>query len=375
MNRLEVRFTTFRDSTADRRARLAEDLRLRRAREAVLIDTCHRVEFISVDADQGTPPAQARGAEAVRRVFEVVGGFDSAILAEEQMLGQVRMAYDEALASGRSGPILNELMQRALRFGRRVRSHARPGTDRSLADLAVRWLRERVEVDARVVVAGTGEMGRLVAARLSDAGHPITLVSQSAERGGRALESLSRKDHRLAVGRLTQHLLRGAPGIALAVRASEPALTADLLSSGTEPWVVDLSSPSAVDAAARDRLGERLIDIDRLDERHVARPVLTARAEARLRRELDGEVEAFVAWFEGRRSVDAVALLRREAETVRRRHLDRLRRRTSLDEDQLAAVEASSAAMVNELLHGPIVELRHGGADAATVRRIFRMEA
>lgn len=376
LDRIEIRYATFRDRPGSERADLAVQLRELPAGERVLLDTCHRVELITVDAGGPALPAQARGADAVRRTFEVVAGFDSAIVAEEQLLGQVRGAFEDALASGRSGPILNELLRRALRFGRQVRSHARPGTDRSLADPAVAWIRERIGPDARAAVAGTGEMGRIIASRLAGAGHPVTIVSASAERGGRLLESLPGRDHRLAVGPIGGELLGGCAALALAVRSRTPALDADALPARDElPWVLDLSAPPAVTPDAAARLGDRLLDLDRLGRRHGNAPVLAPEVEARLRRRLDQEVDRFVAWLEARRSADALALLHREADAVRHRHLARLRRRTDLDETQLAAVEAASAAMLGELLHGPIVELRHGGADAATVRRLFRIEA
>lgn len=375
LDRLEVRYATFRDRPAHERTTFADRLRVVDAAERVLIDTCHRVELVSVDADALEPTSQLRGIDAVRRVFEVVAGFDSAVVAEEQLLGQVRGAYEEALAAGRSGPILNELLRRALRFGRQVRSHARPGTDRSLADPGVAWVRERIPPAARVAVAGTGEMGRLVASRLAEAGHPVTVLSASAERGGRLLESLPGDEHHLAVGPVRPELLSTVPAIALAVRSRVPMLTADVLPDGHLPWVLDLSSPSAVDEGAARSLGERLLDLDRLGEIHGSAPVLAPDVEARLRERLEDEVERFAAWLDARRGADALAVLHGEADAVRRRHLERLRRRTALDETQLAAVDAASAAMLGELLHGPTVELRHGGADAATVRRLFRIDA
>jgi glutamyl-tRNA reductase len=340
----------------------------------VLIDTCHRVELVTVDVRPGAPPSQHRGAEAVRRVFEVVAGFDSAVIAEEQLLGQVRDAYQDALAAGRSGPILNELMRRGLRFGRLVRSHARPGTDRSLGDPAVAWLRLRLPAGARVIVAGTGEMGHLLAARLAEAGHPVTVVSTSAERGAHVLSSLPDGEHRVAVGPITSELLNACGGAALAVRSRTPALTSDMLSDGTVPWVVDLSAPSTVERAAATKLGDRLLDVDHLGARAGSADVLSPASEARLRRRLVDEAHSFVAWFAARQGADALTLLHREADAVRRRHLERLRRRGALDDSQLAAVEASSAAMIGELLHGPTIELRRGGADAATVRRLFGIE-
>lgn len=373
---IRVRSATFRDRPATERADLASRLRGIRAKERVLLETCHRVELVTVDDDPpgGLGPA-IQGREAVRRVLEVVGGFDSAVVAEEQLLGQVRGAYEAALTEGLTGPILNELFRRALRFGRRVRTHARPGTDRSLADPGVAWLLERVPERARVVVVGTGEMGRLVALRLAAAVHPITIVSRSADRGGHLLEELGDGGHRLAVGPVTAEVVGRSRGLALAVRGRTPVLTGSVIGPAHRPWVLDLSSPPAFDAEAGRLLGDRLLGVDALGIAEGSAPVLAPDVERRLRAELEEEVKQFVSWLEIRGRADALSLLHGGADAVRRRHIDRLRRRGALSEEQLEAVEAASAAMVGELLHRPMVELRRGGADAATVRRLFALEA
>lgn len=367
LDAIHIRFATYRDLDGDERAALAASLATSEAAERVLIDTCHRVELITVGSSDD---ADAIGRDAVRRVFEVVAGFDSAVVAEEQLLGQVRGAYEAALARRETGPILNELFRRALRFGRRVRTHARPGTDRSLADPAVAWLLERLRANSLVLAAGTGEMGRLLAHRLAEAGHRIRVLSNSAERGGALLERLPGSGHHLRVGSLSADAMHAADAISLAVRTHEPILDASLL-AGTGPWVLDLSAPPAVSADARDVLGDRLMSVDEIGTRAGGRQVLEPSVERRLRVDLEREVERYIDWLDGRRGGDAIALLHREAEAVRRRHLDRLRSRAGLDERQLAAVEAASSAMLGELLHGPSVELRRGGTDAATIRRLF----
>lgn len=367
LDAIRIRFATYRDLPAEERAALAASLVAPDTTERVLIETCHRVELVTVGARTA---ADAIGRDAVRRVFEVVAGFDSAVVAEEQLLGQVRGAYEAALARRETGPILNELFRRALRFGRRVRTHARPGTDRSLADPAVAWLLERLPARSRVVAAGTGEMGRLLAHRLADAGHRIRVLSHSAERGGALLELLPGTGHQLAVGTFGADTVRDAEAITIAVRTREPVLPAAALPA-RPPWVLDLSAPPAVAVDAREQLGDRLMTLDELGFRGGMRQVLEPSVEGRLRRELDREVERYVAWLEARRGGDAISVLHREADAVRRRHLDRLRSRAGLDEQQLAAVEAASTAMLSELLHGPSVELRRGGADAATIRRLF----
>ena len=371
---IRVRYATYRDRTIDERSADADRLLALPAAERLLLDTCHRVELISVDNGPPSEP-MASGRDAIRRVLEVVAGFDSAVVAEEQLLGQARSAYEAALSAGHTGPILNELLRRALRFGRRVRTHARPGTDRSLADPGAAWLLEHLPAGARVLVAGTGEMGRLAAQRLAAAGMSVTVVSRSEERGATMRAHLGRGDHRLLVGSLTSDVVADHAALVLAVRAREPMLLATHLAGEARPWTLDLSTPSAVETAAIAILDERFLGLDRLGELSGSAPVLAPDTERRLRRELEDEVERFVTWLEHRRSGDALALLHGEADAVRRRHLDRLRRRGDLAPEQLAAVEAAASAMVGELLHRPFVELKRGGADADLVRRLFGIDA
>lgn len=371
LDAIRIRFSTYRDLRGDERAALAATLADCDAAERVLIETCHRVELVTVGAHGA---ADATGRVAVRRVFEVVAGFDSAVVAEEQLLGQVRGAYEAALARRETGPILNELFRRAIRFGRRVRTHARPGTDRSLADPGVAWLLERLPAGSLVLAAGTGEMGRLLAHRIAEAGHRVGVLSHSAERGGALLERLPGSGHHLRVGSLSAEAIHGADAISIAVRTREPILDASLLAA-TRPWVLDLSAPPAVNADARDVLGDRLMTLDQVGMRAAGHQVLEPAVERRLRADLEREVERYIAWLDARRGGDAIAVLHREADAVRRRHLDRLRSRADLDDQQLAAVEAASSAMLGELLHGPSVGLRRGGTDAATIRRLFGLDS
>jgi len=175
------------------------------------------------------------------------------------------------------------------------------------------------------------------------------------------------------VGTPTPEAIATSDAVVLAVRPRAAIVDATHVTPRAPRFVLDLSTPAAVSRSAALALGERLLALDRLGALGSATPVLDPRVERRLRRELDLEVARFQSWVEARGSSDAVAVLRDGAETLRRRHLDRLVRRARLAPDQAAAVDAASAAMLGELLHGPSVELRRGGADADLVRRLFRL--
>ena len=193
IDRLTVIGATYREMDTDARERLFEAFGATDPlfAEQLTLHTCHRVEKIGLLANGREPrgPARTRrqrGASAIERVFLVAGGFDSAVVGEEQILGQVRDAFQAALDGGTSGPVLSELMRRAIRFGKRVRSEARPVGDRSLADRAGVGSSRALGTGGRDLRAEVG--GATIVAGLHGGGSPQ--LETIAMMGGYDLEAL-----------------------------------------------------------------------------------------------------------------------------------------------------------------------------------------
>jgi glutamyl-tRNA reductase len=372
---------TYRDLDTDGREDLARRLGASGTSfmERVLVHTCHRVELIGLAAEDplpaGLPQAMShwRGLDAVERVFLVAAGFDSAIVGEEQILGQVRDAYQIALDRGHSGPVTNELMRRAMRFGRRVQSQANPSVDRSLGDRAARWILGRMARSGtrprRALVVGTGEMGRRLATCLADAKVEVSVASRNLARAERLARELPGDRH---LGITLSMAFDGSldyDGVAIAVRSATARLETRHLATDSV-IVVDLSSPPTVAPQAAEILGDRLLDLDRLGVADQTSR-LSPSTERRLRDEARAEAGSFAAWLATRASGDGIALLRAYGEETRRRHVQRLRGRSRLTAEQADAVNAMTSALVGELLHGPTVRLRREPDAAQQVREIF----
>src|SRR3954468_18990991 len=179
--------------------------------EAMVLSTCNRVEIYAVvEAFHGglavigqvlsehsgmslgdlTKYAYVRYAEAaVEHLFAVASGLDSAVIGEQQVLGQVRRAYASAEANQTVGRTLHELAQRALLVGKRV--HSETGIDSAgasvvsvaldMADAKWNGLAGRT-----AVVIGAGSMGALSAAHLARAGiGRVHVVNRSLPRAER----------------------------------------------------------------------------------------------------------------------------------------------------------------------------------------------
>ena len=118
---------------------------------------------------RGRPPPGARG----RRARLTAGGGD-------QVLGQVKTAFQAAQAAGTAGPVLSALSGEALHAGKRVRTETEIGLGaRSLGQVAAALARETLGDLAHrtALIIGAGKMSELAGRSLSEAGLRFLLVS------------------------------------------------------------------------------------------------------------------------------------------------------------------------------------------------------
>ncbi len=179
--------------------------------EAMVLSTCNRVEvYAVVDAFHGglsvigqvlaehsgmsmgelTKYAYVRYSEAaVEHLFAVASGLDSAVIGEQQVLGQVRRAYAVAESNRTVGRVLHELAQRALSVGKRVHSEtAIDAAGASVVSVALGMAERKLGslAGTTAVVIGAGAMGALSAVHLTRAGvGHIQVLNRSLSRAQR----------------------------------------------------------------------------------------------------------------------------------------------------------------------------------------------
>ena len=150
--------------------------------EAVVLSTCNRTELYLVVSDPveaesaalgllarraGIRPTELldgiyslRNCDAARHLYRVAGGLESMIVGEAEVQGQVKRAYEAALAARTTGPMTNKLFRAALATGKRVRTETKISKGRaSVASVAVDAAREAVGdlADRHVLIIGAGE--------------------------------------------------------------------------------------------------------------------------------------------------------------------------------------------------------------------------
>ncbi|GLD01096.1 glutamyl-tRNA reductase [Mycobacterium kiyosense] len=379
--------------------------------EAMLLSTCNRVEvYAVVDAFHGglsvigqalaefsgmsmgdlTKHAYVRYSEAaVEHLFAVASGLDSAVVGEQQVLGQVRRAYAAAEANSAVGRVLHELAQRALSVGKRVHSEtAIDAAGASVVSVALGIAESKLGTlrGKTAVVVGAGAMGALAVAHLTRAGigrvHVLNrspnraqrLAARVAESGVPATaSSLDGLPAALADADLVVSST-GAVSPVVSLADVHHALTATRRDEAVNPLVIcDLGMPRDVDPAVAG------LPVDRVQHEPSAHAAAADVDAAR------GIVAAEVAaYLVGQRMAEVtptVTALRQRAADVVEAELLRLDNRLpGLDSSERDEVARTVRRVVDKLLHAPTVRIKQlasapgGDSYAEALRELFELD-
>lgn len=382
--------------------------------EAMVLSTCNRVEvYAVVDAFHGglsvigqvlsehsgmslndlTKYAYVRYAEAaVEHLFAVASGLDSAVVGEQQVLGQVRRAYAAAEANHTVGRTLHELSQRALAVGKRV--HTETGIDAagaSVVSVALDTAEGKLGSLAgrNAVVIGAGSMGSLAAKHLTRAGvERIHVVNRSQPRGKRLaanIRELGVLAHAFPFDHLPP-LLTDADVVVCCTGAVRPVVSlADVhrgLAHGQEPKqlvICDLGMPRDVDPAVAGLPGVYVVDMERIQREPAARAAASDAEAARAI--VAAEVATYLAGQRMAEVTPTVTALRQRAADVVEAELLRLDHRLpGLDAAHRDEVAKTVRRVVDKLLHAPTVRVKQlasapgGDSYAEALRELFELD-
>lgn len=295
---------------------------------AVALVTCHRVElylegvraprafelihewlgFGGAGPGARLPHVVLRvGGEAGRHLLRVSAGLESAVLGEDQVLGQVRAAYRDACARGMSGPLLHRLFHAAFRVGKRVRTETGLGHGvRSLAGAAIAAMGRELGglAGAGVLLIGTGEMAQLAAARLADRGVGRLLITSRTP--GRAERLAAEVGGTACPWEWRRTALGVVDGVVSATRGEEPVVPGVWLEEATRdrvrPLVVaDLGAPRNVETPGSRTQGLRILDLVTLNDDLRSDAVQRVDAVRRAEEIVEAELAVWSEWVRVRR--------------------------------------------------------------------------
>jgi glutamyl-tRNA reductase len=386
--------------------------------EALLLSTCNRVEvYAVVTAFHGgladiTDVLAGQSAVAldelsdhlyvhyaaagVEHLFSVAAGLDSMVVGEPQILGQLRSAYAGAEQAGSIGRTLHEVVQQALRVGKRV--HAETDIDAAGASVVSEALAAVAAEFAaigggglagrRVLVLGAGSMGGLAAAALRRTAVAEIVVANRTRASAQRLVALCQAEGTPAravgldgvTGELADVDLvmccTGATGAVLGVDQITRVVAAR-----RNPLVVcDLGLPRNVEPGVGGVPGVTLLDLSTVAQR-LENQGSGSGAVSAAHGLIAQEVRDYLAAQRAAEVTPTVAALRTRAAEVVDAELLRLDGRLpGLDAAVRDELARTVRRVVDKLLHAPTVRVKQlaetggGQAYADALRELFELD-
>ncbi|MFY0653155.1 MAG: glutamyl-tRNA reductase [Cyclobacteriaceae bacterium] len=293
--------------------------------------------------------------DAVKHLFSTAAGLESQTIGEHEILGQIRNAFTSTDQRKNTGPILNELVNKAIHVGKRVRTETLIGKYAvSFAAITASLIKRTFGDISRIstVVYGTGEMAQIVLKMLNKIHiQNIYIVSQELERA----TTLAKSYHAIPVSyEEANETLDNAEVLIGATRTSSFIFSkSDMLTrkSANPALMVDLGMPRNFDPdiSSIDRI--KLYDLD--DLKHTASEAIEKRKdEIILANEIvKEEVASYMEWYGFRDYVPLIKELRSNLEKTENETLKIVMEKShDLNSDQKLVIEENINRAVKKIL-------------------------
>lgn len=294
-------------------------------RECFLISTCNRVElygrgdetigralYAFLASYHGVPETELcsyryllRGDQVIAHLFRLSCGLESMVIGESEIYGQLKRAFHTAVEAKSLDSILYQLVERALRVGKKARTETAISRGAvSVSSVAVE-LAEKIFgklSGEQVLVLGTGEMSERTIENLVKAGAgKIVVSSRSFERALGLAQKFGAEpiqfDEWLRALRTSDIVISSTSAPHTVVRY-EDVKTAMQERRHKPLFFIDIAVPRDVDASVQTLDDVYLYNIDDLQSVVRANVLERKREIEKCERLVEREITDFLGWLE-----------------------------------------------------------------------------
>lgn len=328
-----------------------------------------------------------QGENAINHIYRVASSLDSMVVGEPQILGQLKDAYRKSSDRECTGVTLNRLLHKAFSVAKRIRTETNIGGSAVSISYAAVELAKKIFGDLKgkkVLLVGAGEMAELAAEHLINQGISEVIVAN------RTLENaikLAKRFNGKAVGLGELHSQMeivdimvsstGASGLILHQQDVKPIMK---LRKNRPLFLIDIAVPRDLDPKINDVDNVYLYDVDDLS--HVVETNKSEREQeaACAERIVSEETLKFLQWIEDMQLTPTITALRKKATAIAEAELGKTIGSFDFTDKEKKSIEKMAGAIVNKLLHDPILFLKqtHNPESKSTrldvTRKIFGLD-
>ena len=375
--------------------------------ECVILQTCNRVEVFAAgkDSDENKLLEEwistvglsenylarieiNRGKDAIMHLMRLASGLESLVVGEDQILGQVRRAFEFSRAGRYASANLSIIFDRALKVGSKIRTMT--GINKgnvSIASVAVNLAEEYFDdlKNKTILLIGTGEAASLVAKVLKRYDINFMIASRVPERAQAFAETVAgipiAFDSALEMLRVVDVIFTAtmAPYHLITYERIENAM---MNRKGRSMMIFDLSNPRTVDERVTTILGVKLINMDQIAElvgKNMRSRIKEINSAEKL---INDEMKSVDTIMKRMKAEPVVVSVFKNVDTIRERELKKAFTMIGkkLGPEEAKVVEQLSYAIVEGILSTPMNNLRKEIEDGGNeelmkiVAKLFKYE-
>lgn len=343
----------------------------------IILSTCNRMEiwastqedwegslFEFLCEEKGKNPEEFRKyfverkeGEAIEHLFYLTSGLKSQILAEDQIITQVKDALSMARDVYCTDNVLEVLFRMAVTAAKRVKTEVVFSRgNSSVIHQAIQKLREaEFSLDGiTCMVIGNGEMGKVAALALAEAGAHVTVTVRQYRSG---IVSIPKGCDRINYGERMEFF----PSCDLIVSATASpnfTLTKELIQQAAtgkkQQILIDLAVPRDIEPSVKEVEGITLYDIDsfKIDTNSLELQESMQKAAGILKEQM----EDFYCWYDGRSLIPRIQDIQAEAVQDLNLRILKILRKTPMEEEDrenlLNAIDIAAGKVVSKMMFG-----------------------
>ena len=295
--------------------------------------------------------------EAVRHLFYLTSGLKSQILAEDQIITQVKDALTLARDAYCTDNVLEVLFRMAVTAAKKVKTEVTFSRDNtSVIHQAMERLKNQgFSFEGKTcMVIGNGEMGKVTALALKEAGADVTVTVRQYRSG---VVNIPQGCKRINYGERME-LLPDCDLVVSATASPNYTLTKEnfeeIKLDAASVVLIDLAVPRDIDPEVGKLQNVSLYDIDsfRID---VASPKLQASMQ-KAGEILEDQMKEFYDWFNGRDIFPRIEEIKADAVEDLNLRITKILKKTPMEqkdrESLLRAIDTAAGKVVNKMIFG-----------------------
>ncbi len=352
--------------------------------ECVIIQTCNRIELFGKAKNYDINKIKKTWAsltgleeeafkenvefveneEALHHLLKLTSGLDSMVVGEEQILGQIKNSITSARNAKASGQHLNNLFDKAIRIGTRIRNSTGISLGGiSVGSMAVKLAEENIDELKlkKILLIGTGEVSTLVAKSLGRRGYDFVVTSRTMDRSQAFCETMGGRPIKF------EEVLTGFENYdVLFVATTAPyflvtheRITKAMQGKKNGMMILDLSNPRTVDEKVATIGGVKLMNLDQIAEMVEKNMKSRLNKVKRVENIISEEVSVLEASM---KRLDAEPLVKdvfKNIDSLREKELQKaLQMLNEKDEKKIKIIEELTKAVVESIVSTPMNNIR-----------------